>query len=324
MRDHRTVTSDDSLRSLLDRALAEPIEHEPYATLDAFWRRHIERARASPLPFDRAVIAGLFADTVGQAFTGGYRSAMQRLFVTLSVDDAASFCVTEVGGAHPRAIATTLESASDDRVLSGEKSWISLADGPVDLLVVARDGALPDGRPRLRVVHIDSVREGVAITPMELETIVPDVLHGSIRFDRVRVADSEVLEGDGYARYVKPFRTLEDIHVFAALLGYLLAIARRSRWPSDAIMRLSGAIATFRALAIEPPDSPSVHVALAGALVTARATFDAIEPHWESVEPTQRDGWRRDRALLSIAKRAREARAARALEALGFATAADR
>ncbi|MBL8681093.1 MAG: acyl-CoA dehydrogenase family protein [Myxococcales bacterium] len=310
------VTHESSLRSLLDAALARSIDHPTYATVDAFWRAHVDRSQHHPLPFDRAVLGGLFADTVGQAFTAGYRAALQALFDTLSPSDAASFCVTERGGGHPRAIETTLENAQDDRALTGEKTWISLADGVVHLLVVAREGTHDDGRPKLRIVHVDSSRAGVTVTPMSIGAMVPDVLHGSVRFDRVRVADSELLAGDGYARYVKPFRTVEDVHVFGALLGYLVAVARSSEWPPSVLARLASSIATLRALAVEPPDDPVVHVALDGALSTAKALVSELDLLWESAAPDARDRWNRDRVLLSVAQRARDARTTRALEAL--------
>lgn len=310
------MTDDSSLRALLDAALAQSIEHPTYATVDAFWRAHVARSHSHSLPFDRAVLGGLFADTVGQAFAGGYRAALQRLFSTLSPSDAASFCVTERGGGHPRAIETTLEQAQDDRVLSGEKTWISLADDVVHLLVVAREGTHDDCRPKLRIVHVDSRRHGVTITPMSVGAMVPDVLHGSVRFDRVRVADSELLPGDGYARYVKPFRTVEDTHVFGAVLGYLVAVARNAGWPPSLVSRLASSIATFRALALEPAEDSSVHLALDGALSTAKTLVAELDPLWQSVEPAKRDGWNRDRVLLSVAQKTRDTRTQRALEAL--------
>ena len=50
-----------------------------------------------------------------------------------------------------------------------------------------------------------------------------EIPHAEVGLDRVRVEASAVLPGDGYADYVKPFRTIEDAHVHCALLGYLVA-----------------------------------------------------------------------------------------------------
>ena len=49
----------------------------------------------------------------------------------------------------------------------------------------------------------------------------------------VRVAADSLLPGDGYDRYVKPFRTIEDTHINAALMAWLLREARVRGWPAS-------------------------------------------------------------------------------------------
>ena len=38
---------------------------------------------------------------------------------------------------------------------------------------------------------------------------VPEISHAEVELDRVKVSDADVLPGDGYDDYLKPFRTIE-------------------------------------------------------------------------------------------------------------------
>ena len=62
---------------------------------------------------------------------------------------------------------------------------------------------------------------------------VPEISHGTVAFSDVPVDSGSILPGDGYSEYIKPFRTIEDLHVFAAILGFIFRIACLFRWPRD-------------------------------------------------------------------------------------------
>ena len=62
----------------------------------------------------------------------------------------------------------------------------------------------------------------------------------------------------------------------------------------------------LRGLAAEPPSLPDTHVALAGTTSLARRLLE--EGAWDRADGAVRDGWQRDRALLDVAGKAREAR----------------
>jgi hypothetical protein len=87
---------------------------------------------------------------------------------------------------------------------------------------------------------------------------VPEVPHARLAFDGVAVAHEDVLPGDGYERYIKPFRSVEDIHVTAAVLAYLLAEAGRRGWPASwrerALIALLGLRGARRARSGGPAD----------------------------------------------------------------------
>jgi hypothetical protein len=138
-----------------------------------------------------------------------------------------------------------------------------------------------------------------------------------VQFERVAIDARDVLAGDGYARYVKPFRTLEDLHVHAAILAYLLREARRLEWPRAWVERTFAALHGLAAIAQLDASSPATHIALAGALATGAALVEEAGPHWEAaaVDPAA-ERWQRDRALLSVAEKARLQRLARAWDSI--------
>ena len=71
---------------------------------------------------------------------------------------------------------------------------------------------------------------------------------------------------------------------------------------------LPSTLAAVRTLAEGPPLDPSVHVALAGVLAAARMFLERIEMHWSLVDEGTRAMWNRDRAILQVAQKARDAR----------------
>jgi hypothetical protein len=284
-----------------------------YDDVRAFFTDHDRASHDLERPIDRAIVGGASADRLGYAFAAGYAAALDALLgkrVSLT-----ALAATEQGGAHPRAIATRLDRTKDGLRLRGEKNFVTLASLVDSVLVVAReDGPRDAAHPSLRVVHVPVSRTGVRIAPLDALPFVPEVPHAIAFFDDVRIEPDEVLEGDGYTRYLKPFRTVEDLHVHAALLGYLSSVGARSSWPEDLRERTLAALVTTRALAAEDPSAATTHLALAGLLQDARSIVAASEPHWTSVAADERSRWTRDRPLLSIAEKARAARRERAWE----------
>jgi acyl-CoA dehydrogenase len=271
--------------------------------LNAYWSQHRADVTGLDRPIDRAVIGGLRADRVGYAFVAGYRNALQALAPMLGGDEIVALSATEAGGNHPRAIQTTLK----DGRLNGRKRWTTLAGRASALLVVASIGE-EDGKNRLRVVRVHSNQQGVLILPMTEAPFVPEIPHAEVHLEDVEVHERDVLPGDGYDAYLKPFRTVEDLHVHGALLGYLVGVARRAKWPRATIEELTSLVASVRTLTAEDPLAPATHVALAGLLTQAHYALERIEPHWSLVDEGTRSRWQRDRVILNVAGKAREAR----------------
>jgi hypothetical protein len=308
------------VRTILHRVLAGPTEVPPLTDLAAWWARHRHAARGFKSPIEQAIAGGFAADRMGYAFASGYVSALRALVPSAPAEQIAVLCATERGGAHPRAIETSLHSSGDGRLLlSGRKRWTTLASQAEVLLVVAVANITESGRKRLRLVRVGAHAPGVTVTPMPAPPFAPEIEHAEVSLDEVAVAPADVLPGDGYDDYLKPFRTLEDCHVHAAALAYVLRVARQYEWPRGFAEQLAGLLVAVRALAGQDPRSPEVHVALSGVLQSSRRLLDSGSGYWERVEPEVRARWERDLALFAVAEGARAQRAERAWERLAGA-----
>lgn len=304
-----------SCEPIVDYLLTRAPTPAAMTDVPSWWRQHHEVVAALELPIDRALAGGFVAPVLGFAFASGYQEALRALLGG-GEERRRALCATEKGGNHPRAIATTLTPAGDGFVLSGAKSYITLGRFADELLVVARSGTGSDDRPQLTVVTVAAGATGVTIEDAPPVPFVPEIPHARVRFAEVAIATEDVLPGDGYDRYLKPFRTVEDIHVMAALMAWLIGVGRRSNWSEDAIEPLLATALTLRQLALAAPSSPAIHIALAGALRMVQHSVAEVEPLWASADLATRATWQRDRALLQVAQGARDKRRQRAWERL--------
>ena len=287
------------LSILLERVFSA--EATPAESLDAWFAAHRDKVRGCA-PIDAAILGGAAADRVAFAFAAGYRAALASMCPELPETLIPAFCATEAGGVHPRAIETRLEEGR----VTGHKRFVTFAEQADTLLVVASIGQDDGGKNRLRLVRVDARGPGVTLSPLPETPFTPEMGHAEVRFESAPVVST--FPGDGYDRYLKPFRTIEDVHVHAALLGYLLGTAHRARWPLALRERLAAAIATVRAIAGDDPTRAEVHVALAGCIAEVRALLEATEAEWARAEPGVRARWERDRALFRVAEKARTLR----------------
>ncbi|HEY3065397.1 MAG TPA: acyl-CoA dehydrogenase family protein [Methylomirabilota bacterium] len=304
--------------SLLRRLLADLPPPIHAGDVGEWWRHFVARRSPHAEPIDDAIMAGAGADRVGYAFAGAYEAALRALFPAMPEGEIASFCATERGGNTPRAIDTRLAPRADGGVvLTGAKRWSTLGPLASVLLVVAAEGVDDDGRKRLRVARVSARARGVAVVSMPLTPFVPEIPHAAIDFDAVEIEAGALLPGDGYTRYVKPFRTVEDIHIHAALLAYVISVARRHDLPLALVERAAAALVATRALAAQEPSAPDTHVALAGLLADASRLFDDVTAAWTTAHDAEQERWVRDRALVGITGDVRERRRRRAWELLG-------
>jgi len=295
--------------ALLDRP-GPPAE---CASVAQWWPRWRAIAAAHRSPFARAVAGGADADRLGWAFASGYQAALRALVPGLPDAEIAALCVTEERGNFPRAIRTTLTPEGDSFRVSGEKRWSTLGPGGGLFIVVAREAGTDEARPSLKAVRIASDAPGLAIEAMPPTGFVPEVPHARVRLENVRVEACDVLEGDGYGRYTKPFRTIEDIHINAACIAWLVCEARRRGWPHAWVERAVALLYALEGVARLDPLAPHTHVALAGALAGGETLILEADGLWAAAPgDSGAERWVRDRKLFGVAARAREQRLAAA------------
>jgi acyl-CoA dehydrogenase len=258
-----------------------------------------------------ALCAGLASDRVAYAVLGGYEAAMRRLLAPRAVH-RASFCVTEEGGGgHPSTMQTRIDERDGQCFVTGLKSFATLASHAEVYVIIGTVGDAHAGRKPLRAALVTRGAPGLKLIPRPPLSFVPEVPHSALELTDVPV--TEMLPGDGYDRYVKPFRTVEDAHVTLAVLGYALGEARAHRWSEGDLVRSIEALVT---IADErDPTSAETHLSLDAELDRARGALDGLA--WESAKADVRERWLRDRPILEVASRARAKRAERARERLG-------
>jgi hypothetical protein len=305
-------------------ALTAPLARGPYAGL-APWLEVL-----ATCPFarhaERALWSGLHADRLGYAFVGGYGAALGRLGEHGARAEGGehgrplaarlSLCATEAGGARPRAIATRLDDQAGTLLLNGEKTFATLATIAEELLVVASRGVDAEGRNRLRLVRVRRDARGVSIVARDPLPFAPEIPHATVRFVDVVVEAAEVLPGDGYDVYLKPFRTIEDTHLLLAAVGYVLGAARAYAFDPQVVAELASVALALGEIGERPPGAALTHVVLAGVFGTARRLFASLDHEWKKAPDDERERWARDQPLLMVADGVREQRTATAWKTL--------
>jgi acyl-CoA dehydrogenase len=151
----------------------------------------------------------------------------------------------------------------------------------------------------------------VEITPSTRElSFIPEVPHSAVKFTNCVIPSANVLPGDGYRDYVKHFRTIEDIHVEAALIAYAFRLARQYLIEKELCARLLTLLAALLEASREQPSDPAVHILLSGIFAESSAALTELEAELPRAGATSdvMANWERDKPLRSVARRARDAR----------------
>lgn len=294
------------------RDAAAPRARGPWTDVRAF-----VEAVASAAPPDgeastvaRAIRGGARADRLGFAFVAGYFAALDGLDPE-GAGRTACVAATEVAGVHPRAIETTLARTAGGLVVRGQKTFVTLADRADDLLIVARreeDDAR--GRKQLVAIRIPSARDGIRIENRPPTAFAPEVPHARVLLEDVEVAEDEVLPGDGWDDWLRPFRTVEDVHVLGATAGYLVALAAAHDRVDAIGAELAAVIAITLGIEREGWARSGGHLALEGALRLGRAAHERLVAALPEAAAEERRRLERDAPLLLVAEAARQKRLA--------------
>jgi hypothetical protein len=279
-----------------DRLPANPDLAEGFATL--------MQQLGTVTPFELAVLGGRLMATPGLAFLVGYQAALRMLWPSAPLSLGA-LCATEQRSLRPADMQTRLSGLR----LSGRKDFVT-AGNAADWLLVAARSEEPGADPRLSLAVIYRDEPGVRVEKLTPIPLMPDVSHGRLFLDN---ALCELLAGDGWDAYVKPFRTLEDIYVLSAMTAWLYGVGQECDWPQGLQLRLLGLLAGCAEASRQPPTHPAGHVLLGGLF----AQFDGLKaevnealaggpPEWATM-------WQRDQAVMDLAAGARGKRLAKAM-----------
>lgn len=276
----------------------------------AAWKERFDNETLGwDVPIDRAVIGGFLADRTAYAFASGYECALRRLVPSLPERAVVSFCVTEEKGGHPSAIRSSLKrEKAGPWTLNGGKKFVTLAAEAELLLIAASAGTASDGKNMLRIAMVSRNTPGVEVSAMAGLPFVPEISHGTVAFCDVPVEERDILAGDGYAEYIRPFRTIEDLHIECAVLAHLFRIGCLYGWPRSVKERIAAVIACARSLSLDNPSSPALHIALGGLNAQMASLLADLSGWWKTVDEKTRAAWERDSALLRVAEKARSKR----------------
>lgn len=295
-------------------ALGSPLDLEPPADAAAWWAAHAAADFSSP--FEAALLGGLRTDRLAFAFASGYEAALASM-LTAPIASPCALCATEDGPPHPKHLETQATQARGEFTLRGTKSFVTLGHLARSLLVFARDSAQEaQGHVQTGVYVVPADAPGVSLERMPTLPFVPEIPHARVILEQVRVPLDARLPGDGWADFVRPFRTVEDIFVHVGLLGYVLRLARLHDAPPGVIESVTHTLGALASLARCDASEASTHVALAGAIHSA----GRIAREVASWLPPGPDAERlaRDAPLMRVASKARALRLAKARTALGL------
>ncbi|GIZ11105.1 acyl-CoA dehydrogenase [Pseudomonas sp. NCCP-436] len=275
--------------------------------LEVWYGRLLEACGGKPAPFELALSGGLWAATPGLAFLAGYQAALRVLWPAAPWTLGA-LCVTEKRSTRP----VDMSTRSCGSYVSGCKDFVTAAEAADWLLVAARVDEDED-TPQLVICVLHRGAPGVQVVPFPALPLMPDIGHARLHLEQ---AQGERLAGDGWTDYVRPFRTLEDVHVLAALCAWIVGVGRECAWSESLLLRLQALLAGCSEVARLSPAAATTHLLLAGLFAQYRqltgeidAAFSSGPAHWSVL-------WARDRELLNIAESARSKRLEKARQSV--------
>ncbi|MFG0411767.1 acyl-CoA dehydrogenase [Pseudomonas sp. NY5710] len=289
--------------------LNDPLRQPLAGTLGETYAALLERL-GPVAPFELAVLGGRAMATPGLAFLVGYQAALRVLWPSAPASLGA-LCATERRSVRPADMHTRLHGLR----LTGRKDFVTAGLEAEWLLVAARSEAA-GAAPRLNLAVVYPGEPGVTLEPLPTLPLMPEVGHGRLRLDQ---AACELLAGDGWDAYVKPFRSLEDLYVLTALAAWLYGVGHACAWPQDLRLQLLGLLAGCAEGSRQCADSVACHLLLGGLYVQFQALRPQVDAalaagpaHWAEL-------WQRDQGVMALAAAAREKRLHKAWAAVGSA-----
>jgi hypothetical protein len=288
--------------------LNDPLRQSLAGTLGETYASLLERL-GSVSPFELAVLGGRAMSSPGLAFLVGYQAALRVLWPSAPACLGA-LCATERRSVRAADMGTRLDGLR----LTGSKDFVTAGLEAQWLLVAARSEAVGEA-PRLSLAVVYPGEPGVKLEALPTLPLMPEVGHGRLVLER---AACELLAGDGWDAYVKPFRSLEDLYVLTALTAWLYGVGQECAWPQALRLRLLGVLAGCAEGSRQCADSVGCHLLLGGLFAQFQALRGEVDEalaagpeHWAQI-------WQRDQGVMALAAVAREKRLGKAWAAAGL------
>ncbi|TFF41221.1 acyl-CoA dehydrogenase [Pseudomonas sp. RIT623] len=288
--------------------LNDPLRVPLAATLGETYAALLARL-GTAAPFELAVLGGRAMATPGLAFLLGYQAALRVLWPSAPASLGA-LCATERRSVRPADMHTRLDGLR----LTGSKDFVTAGLEAEWLLVAARHEE-PGESPRLQLAVVYPGEPGVILEALPTLPLMPEVGHGRLL---LQGAACELLAGDGWDAYVKPFRSLEDLYVLAALVAWLHGVAQECGWPQGLRLRLVALLAGCAEGSRQCADSVACHLLLGGLFAQFQGLRGEIDQALANGPGQWAQLWQRDQGVLALATAARDQRLAKAWAAAGL------
>jgi len=260
-------------------------------------------------PFELAVLGGRAMATPGLAFLVGYQAALRVLWPSAPASLGA-LCSSERRSVRPADMQTRLDGLR----LTGSKDFVTAGLEAEWLLVAARSEGQGEP-PRLSLAVVYPGEPGVRLEALPALPLMPEVGHARLHLQQ---AACELLAGDGWDAYVKPFRSLEDLYVLAALVAWLYGVGQDSGWPRELRLRLLGLLGGCAEGSRQCADSTACHLLLAGLFAQFQGLRGDIDKALAAGPQAWAHCWQRDQGVLALAAAARDKRLEKAWAAAGL------
>ena len=260
-------------------------------------------------PFEKALFGGFTCQQFSFAFMAGYQAALEKMFPSIAPNELKALCVSEEKGGHPKYIQTSLV----DKQITGLKTYITAGSDAEHLLVLCKTKEqTTNGKPLLKMVHLPRTAPNIAITNFELP-FMKDVKHGKLALNNTTITTEQILEGDGFVDYAKPFRTLEDVLVATAYQAMLLRQAIDHNWEEGVRDKLLLNLYILKNLLALPPSDKETHLLLATNEQNLETLLPSIESNIAKHSSTQfKADWALNKRLISLGEKLKEIRLSKA------------
>lgn len=296
------------------QSLLELDQHHPLRSYQSTkdWFNNYYQATKGQSPIDKAIIGGFLCQQFSFAFLAGYQAALEKMFPTIASNELKALCVSEKGGGHPKIIQTTL----NNQQITGIKTYITAGSDADHLLVLCKTRETINGRPLLKIVHIPKNADGIEVTNFDLP-FMKEVKHGKLVLNNTTIEANQILEGDGYSDYAKPFRTFEDICVGTAYQAMLLRQAIDHQWDENLRDSILLNIYTLKNLLTLPPSAKETHLLLSTNEQQFKNLLPAIEEHITKHSSKEfKADWALNKRIISLGEKMKEVRLAKARKVL--------